>query len=405
MTAVVLKFGGTSVADVERIRHVTQIIAGEKAAGHNVAVVVSAMAGHTNQLDAWAKEINPDSDGSEYDAVVSSGEQVTAGLLALSLQKEGLKARSWQGWQLGINTVSDHSNAAIKRIDAEQLQASLAAGDIAVITGFQGTTDDGRITTLGRGGSDTSAVAVAAAIQAERCDIYTDVDGIYTADPRLAKNAKRLDTISFEEMLELASLGAKVLHPRSVALAMKQKVKLRVVSSFTQGKGTMIVPEEDMLEKPIITGIAHAKDMAKVTLVGVTDKPGIAADIFSLLAEAKISVDMIVQNISSDGKSTDVTFTVQADVLPQAVKLFEEHKNRLTFETLLTDKELAKVSLVGLGMRNHAEIPQKLFRCLADNSINIQAISTSEIRISVLIEMAALDKAVAALHATFELDQ
>lgn len=404
MAVVVQKFGGTSVGSTERIKHVAGLIESTIKKGDQVVVVVSAMSGHTNQLVQWTKDLTHTPDLAEYDAVIASGEQITAGLLALALQERGLKARSFQGWQLGILTDDGHSNALIHEIDLKPIKVSLKKGEIPVITGFQGINQQGRITTLGRGGSDTSAVAIAAAIKAGRCDIYTDVDGIYSADPRLVPKAKKLKTISFEEMLEMASLGAKVLHTRSVALAMKENVKLQVLSSFKKGTGTMVTQNEYHLERTIINGITHNKDVAKIMLVGVADRPGIAADIFELLSKSEVTADMILQNISHDGKSTDLTFTLPKSEAGRVKKLLEKSKTKLTFKKMIVDESVAKVSVTGVGFRYDPDIPAKLFKTLSSRKINIQAIATSEVRISVLIHEKHLATAVKSLHSAFKLD-
>jgi aspartate kinase len=362
------------------------------------------MSGQTNQLVAWVNEISKFYDPREYDAVVSTGEQVTSGLTALALQQHGLKARSWQGWQIALRTDSTHSKARIESIDTEELDRSMRAGEVAVISGFQGLTDDNRVTTLGRGGSDTSAVALAAALKADRCDIYTDVDGVYTCDPRIVTKARKLDKITYEEMLEMASLGAKVLQTRSVELAMNHRVRVQVLSSFEDKPGTMVVDEEEIVEKQVVSGIAYSRDEAKVTLTKVADRPGVAAAIFGPLADAAINVDMIVQNISDDGKATDMTFTVGKADLDRCVKLLNDQKGKLGFVDLKPDPNVVKVSVIGVGMRSHAGVALAMFRTLADKGINIQVISTSEIKISVLIDAQYLELALRALHTAYELD-
>ena len=406
MVCVVQKFGGTSVADAERIRNVALKVKAEYDAGNQVAVVVSAMAGVTNRLVAYCREICEDYSPEEYDVVVSTGEQVTIGLLAMALQAMGLPARSWTGWQLPLVTDEAHSKARIQRVEVEKLKSAMDKGVIPVVAGFQGVTEDGRITTLGRGGSDTSAVALAAALNADRCDIYTDVDGVYTTDPRIVKTARKLDRVTYEEMLEMASLGAKVLQTRSVELAMKYQVNLRVVSSFEdQPVGTTICDEEDIVEKEIISGITYSRDEAKITLAGVHDKPGVSAAIFNAMAEANISVDMIVQSDSPDGKSTDMTFTLAESELKKALDILESSREAIGFNSLLSDSDVVKISVVGVGMRTHVGIARKMFQALSERGINVQAISTSEIKISVLIASEYAELAVRALHAAFNLDK
>ena len=406
MVCVVQKFGGTSVADAERIRNIALKVKAEYDAGNQVAVVVSAMAGVTNRLVAYCREICEDYSPEEYDVVVSTGEQVTIGLLAMALQAMGLPARSWTGWQLPLVTDEAHSKARIQRVEVEKLKSAMDKGVIPVVAGFQGVTEDGRITTLGRGGSDTSAVALAAALNADRCDIYTDVDGVYTTDPRIVKTARKLDRVTYEEMLEMASLGAKVLQTRSVELAMKYQVNLRVVSSFEdQPVGTTICDEEDIVEKEIISGITYSRDEAKITLAGVHDKPGVSAAIFNAMAEANISVDMIVQSDSPDGKSTDMTFTLAESELKKALDILESSREAIGFNSLLSDSDVVKISVVGVGMRTHVGIARKMFQALSERGINVQAISTSEIKISVLIASEYAELAVRALHAAFNLDK
>jgi aspartate kinase len=398
-----MKFGGTSVADLDRIRNVAARVQREVAAGHEVAVVVSAMAGTTNQLVSWCSSLSPMFDAREYDAVVATGEQVTAGLLAIALQNLGLEARSWMGWQIAVDTDGQHGKARINGIEGEELIARLQAGQIPVVAGFQGIGPDNRITTLGRGGSDTSAVALAAALGADRCDIYTDVDGIYTTDPRIVAKAKKLEKITYEEMLELASVGAKVLQTRSVELAMKENVRVQVLSSFIDAPGTMVVDEDEILEQEIVAGIAYSRDEAKVTVRRVPDKPGIAAAIFVPLAEAGINVDMIVQNVAEDG-TTDMTFTVGKTDLDHALASLEGVKPNIGYAEISTDKDVAKLSVVGVGMRSHAGVAGTMFRTLADRGINIQVISTSEIKVSVLIGAEYTELAVRALHTAYGLD-
>ncbi|GGD59569.1 aspartate kinase [Erythrobacter arachoides] len=425
MARIVMKFGGTSVAGTERIRRVANIVraqaAGNGAAGGNqVAVVVSAMAGETDRLVNFCREANPLYDPAEYDVVVASGEQVTAGLLALTLQAMGCPARSWLGWQLPVRTFSAHANARVDEVDAARLLASMAAGEIAVIPGFQGVSEDQRITTMGRGGSDTSAVAVAAAIDADRCDIYTDVDGVYTTDPRIVARARKIKHISFEEMLELASVGAKVLQTRSVSLAMKHSVRVQVLSSFVDDgsppadtlPGTMIVSEMEMqnlleegqVERQTVTGIAHDKNEARVVLTRVPDKPGAVAQIFSPLGDAGINVDMIIQNVGRDKGETDVTFTVPQAELARAQALLEDRQDAIGFNRLITDARVAKISVVGMGMKSHAGVAATMFTALADRGINVQAISTSEIKVSVLIDEDETELAVRVLHTAYGLD-
>lgn len=404
MARIVKKFGGTSVADVEKIQSVARRIKKEVDAGNQVAVVVSAMAGVTNQLVKFVDDINRLHDAREYDVVVASGEQVTSGLTALALQKLGVPARSWQGWQIPVRTDGVHGKARIAEIEADEIIRRMEQGEVAVMAGFQGIGPDGRVTTLGRGGSDTSAVALAAAIKADRCDIHTDVDGVYTTDPRIVPKARKLDKITYEEMLEMASLGAKVLQTRSVELAMKYNVRTQVVSSFTDEPGTLVVNEDEIVEKEIISGIAYSRDEAKVTLTGVADKPGVAAGIFGPLADASINVDMIVQNVSSDGKKTDITFTVGKTDLERALVTVEAHKAQLGYSQVTSDPKVVKVSVIGVGMRSHAGIAQTMFTALADKGINIQVISTSEIKVSVLIAEEYLELALRSLHDAYGLN-
>lgn len=416
MARIVMKFGGTSMAGTERIRRVARIVQRQQAAGHEVAVVVSAMAGETDRLVNFCREANPLYDPAEYDVVVASGEQVTSGLLAMHLQALGCKARSWLGWQLPIHTDDAHSKARIEGIDSEAVLASMASGEIAVIPGFQGLSDKGRITTLGRGGSDTSAVAVAAAIKADRCDIYTDVDGVYTTDPRIVAKARKLKNVTYEEMLELASVGSKVLQTRSVSLAMKEGVRVQVLSSFIDDDapaadtipGTMIVSDEELegldMERQLITGIAADKNEAKVTLTRIADRPGAVAAIFGPLAAANINVDMIIQNIAKDKGETDVTFTVPISDLARTQALLEERKDTIGYYRMLANSKVAKISVVGVGMRSHAGVASTMFRALADRGINIQAITTSEIKVSVLIDEDETELAVRVLHTAYEMD-
>jgi aspartate kinase len=410
MPLLVMKFGGTSVATLDRIRRAAKRVGREVANGYDVIVIVSAMAGKTNELVGWVEETSHLFDAREYDAVVSSGEQVTAGLMALTLQEMDVPARSWQGWQVPLKTTSAHSQARIEEIGTDAINAKFAEGmKVAVVAGFQGISPEGRITTLGRGGSDTTAVAFAAAFGAERCDIYTDVDGVYTTDPRITAKARKLDRIAFEEMLELASLGAKVLQTRSVELAMRYKVKLRVLSSFEDGgetAGTLVCDEEEIMESNVVAGVAFSRDEAKMTLLSVADRPGIAAAIFGPLADAGVNVDMIVQNISEEGR-TDMTFSVPVNQVARAEKAVNaaKAKGEINFHNLDTDTEVAKVSVVGIGMRSHAGVAAQMFRALRDENINIKVITTSEIKISVLIDRKYMELAVQTLHDTFGLDQ
>ncbi len=411
MARIVMKFGGTSMAGMERIRSVAQRVKREAEAGNEVAVVVSAMAGETDRLVNFCREASSLYDRREYDVVVSSGEQVTSGLLAIALQAVGVPARSWMGWQLPIRTSDGHGSARIAAIDTDALNAALATGEVAVIPGFQGVATGERVTTLGRGGSDTSAVAMAAAMGADRCDIYTDVDGVYTTDPRIVPRARKLKRITYEEMLELASVGAKVLQTRSVGLAMKEQVRLRVLSSFLDEEGgvepgTLIVGEEeiDEMERQLITGIAHDKNEAKITLTAVPDQPGAVAAIFSPLAAAGINVDMIVQNVAHSGSSTDVTFTVPAADLARSIEVLNEANGSIGFAELKHDTRVAKISVVGVGMRSHAGVAAEMFRTLGERGINILAITTSEIKVSVLIEEDYTELAVRVLHTAYGLD-
>ena len=406
MELVVQKFGGTSVGDTDRIKNVALKVKKEIDAGNQVVVVVSAMSGVTNQLVKYCQEIAPDYNLEEYDVVVSTGEQVTIGLLAMALQKLGIPARSWTGWQVPVVTDSAFSKARINQIETEGLKACLAAGMVPVVAGFQGINDKGRITTLGRGGSDTSAVALAAVLKADRCDIYTDVDGVYTTDPRFVKNARKLDKVTYEEMLEMASLGAKVLQTRSVELAMKYRVNLRVVSSFEQNPvGTTICDEGDIVEKEIISGITCSRDEAKITLVGVQDKPGISAAVFNAMAQANICIDMIVQSDSSDGTHTDMTFTLPESDLATALNVLEKNQEEIGYRSVISDSDCAKISLIGVGMRTHTGIAQRMFEALSAKGINVQTISTSEIKISVLIASEYAELAVRALHTAFHLEE
>jgi aspartate kinase len=405
MARIVQKFGGTSVGDINRIKNVAQRVKREVDAGNQVIVVVSAMSGATNQLVAWCNEIDSLHDAQEYDVVVSSGEQVTAGLLSIALQSIGVKARSWLGWQVPIETDAAHGKARIGAIDLDAVEQSIDEGHVAVVAGFQGVSHDERITTLGRGGSDTSAVALAAAFGAERCDIFTDVDGVYTTDPRLVTKARKLDKITYEEMLELASQGAKVLQTRSVEMAMNHRVRVQVLSSFVEAPGTMVVDEDEIMEQQIVSGIAYSRDEAKITLRGVADRPGVAASVFGPLADANINVDMIVQNVSHDGRETDMTFTVGKADLQRAVQVLETHLSP-GFESarIVQDSDVVKISVIGVGMRSHAGVALTMFRTLADKGINIQVISTSEIKVAVLIAEEYLELALRALHTAYGLD-
>jgi aspartate kinase len=416
MSRLVMKFGGTSVADIDRIRNVARHVKREVDAGHEVAVVVSAMAGVTNQLVAWCRDAAPLHDAREYDAVVATGEQVTAGLLALVLENMGVNARSWQGWQLPILTSNVHGSARIIDVNgAELIKRFKERGEVAVVAGFQGMhKETGRVTTLGRGGSDTSAVAIAAAIRAERCDIYTDVDGVYTCDPRVVPRAGRLDKIAFEEMLELASQGAKVLQVRSVELGMVHNVRIVVRSSFDKPEdidphgappGTLICDEEEIVEQQVVTGIAFSRDEAQISIREVQDKPGVAAAIFGPLAEANINVDMIVQNVSADGKTTDLTFTVPAGDYQRSLDVIAKAKKAIGYKRLDGATDVAKISVIGIGMRSHAGVAAQAFRALADRSINIRAITTSEIKFSLLIDAAFTELAVRTLHSLYGLDK
>ncbi len=400
---IVMKFGGTSVAGLDRIRNAAQRVKAEVDAGNQVAVVVSAMAGVTNQLVGWCQELSPMFDAREYDAVVATGEQVTAGLTAIALQTLGVDARSWQGWQVAVETDGQHSKARIQGIDGEELLSRMAQGQVPVMAGFQGIGPDNRITTLGRGGSDTSAVALAAALKAERCDIYTDVDGVYTTDPRIVPGARKLNKITYEEMLELASVGAKVLQTRSVELAMKERVRVQVLSSFQDLPGTMVVDEEEIVEQEIVAGIAYSRDEAKITVRRVPDRPGIAAAIFGPLSDAHINVDMIVQNVSADG-TTDMTFTVGKTDFLRAQAVLEEAKKEIGYAEITADQDVSKISVVGVGMRSHAGVAGTMFKTLADEGINIQVISTSEIKVSVLVAAKYTELAVRALHTAYRLD-
>ncbi|WP_341234070.1 aspartate kinase [uncultured Sulfitobacter sp.] len=410
MPVLVMKFGGTSVATLDRIRRAAKRVGVEVSKGYDVIVIVSAMSGKTNELVGWVNETSPLYDAREYDAVVSSGENVTAGLMALTLQEMEIPARSWQGWQVPVKTTSAHSSARIEDIPPANIMAKFGEGmKVAVVAGFQGVSPEGRITTLGRGGSDTTAVAFAAAFDAERCDIYTDVDGVYTTDPRVSAKARKLDKIAFEEMLELASLGAKVLQTRSVELAMRYKVKLRVLSSFEEQSdeaGTLVCDEEEIMESNVVSGIAFSRDEAKMTLVSVADRPGIAAAIFTALSEGGVNVDMIVQNIAEEGR-TDMTWSCPVDQIKRAEKAMDAAKETgdINFHELIADTDVAKVSVVGIGMRSHTGVAAKMFQVLSNEGINIKVITTSEIKISVLIDRKYMELAVQALHDAFELDK
>ena len=415
MARLVMKFGGTSVADLERIRRVGRLVAAEVAAGHRVAVVVSAMAGKTNELVAWtdgagaaAQGLAPSDD--EYDTVVASGEQVTAGLLAMTLRNMGVSARSWLGWQIPIIADDAHGRARIEDIPPEKLAAALDSGEVAVIAGFQGVTRDGRIATLGRGGSDTSAVAIAAALKAERCDIYTDVDGVYTTDPRIETKARKLSKISFEEMLEMASLGAKVLQTRSVELAMAQHMPVRVLSSFVEpgeapGQGTIVCDEEEIVEKRIVSGVAYSRDEAKISVFGLPDHPGVSSEIFGRLADANVNVDMIVQSHARTQDTANMEFTVGKRDAARTIEIMREAQGAIGFDDVAVNEDVAKVSVIGVGMRSHAGVAKTMFGALAEKGVNIQVISTSEIKISVLIDAAYTELAVRALHAAYGLDK
>ncbi len=416
MARLVMKFGGTSVADIERIRNVARHVKREAEAGHEVAVVVSAMAGKTDELVGWTREASPLHDAREYDTVVAAGEQITAGLLSIVLQNMGVDARSWQGWQIPIRTNNAHGAARIEDIDGTLLRERLAMEQVAVIAGFQGIGPDNRIATLGRGGSDTSAVAIAAALEADRCDIYTDVDGVYTTDPRMEPRARRLDKISFEEMLEMASLGAKILQVRSVELAMVHGVRTFVRSSFedpdnvqaghgNQPAGTLICDEEEIVEKPVVTGIAYSKDEAQISLRRVPDKPGISAAIFGPLADNHINVDMIVQSVSEDGSKTDMTFTVAEPDAAKAIKILENNQDAISYQLIQTDSGLTKVSVIGIGMRSHAGVASTAFAALSEKGINIRAITTSEIKFSLLIDADYTELAVRTLHSVYNLNR
>ena len=404
MARIVQKFGGTSVGDVERIKNVALKVKAEIDRGNEVAVVLSAMSGETNRLVGLVNQMGSLYDAREYDSVVATGEQITIGLLALALQDLGVSARSWLGWQVPFHTDDVHAKARIQKIDVDELDKRMKTGEVPVVAGFQGIGPDNRITTLGRGGSDTSAVALAAALGADRCDIYTDVDGVYTSDPRIVTKARKLEKITYEEMLEMASLGAKVLQTRAVEMAMKHGQRLQVLSSFEDKPGTLVVDEEEIVEKELVSGIAYSRDEAKITLVRVSDKPGVAAAIFGPLSDASVNVDMIVQNESVAGKATDLTFTVTQADLERAVKTLEKHSDDIGYEKLHSDANVVKISVVGVGMRSHAGVAQRMFATLAEKGINIQVISTSEIKVSVLIDEEYTELALRALHTAYGLD-
>lgn len=419
MARIVMKFGGTSVANLDRIRHVARLVEAEVEAGNEVAVVVSAMSGETNRLVALVDGLDADSPEQgrklggaiedEYDSIVSSGEQVTSGLLAIALRRRGVKARSWLGWQIPLKTDMAHSKARIAQIESSAIGPSLAAGNVAVIAGFQGVNDSGRISTLGRGGSDTSAVAIAVALKADRCDIYTDVDGIYTTDPRIAKDARRLNRIAFEEMLELASLGAKVLQTRSVELAMNNNLPIRVLTSMAEAgdlnPGTLVCHEDETMEERVVSGVAFSRDEAQITLLSLEDKPGMVAQVCKAMSRANVSVDMIVQGISRSDNAPNLTFTVSERDLDKALAALESSKGHIGFEGVISDKNVTKVSVVGIGMRSHTGVAQTMFEALADRAINVKVIATSEIKISVLIDSEYTELAVRALHSAFELEK
>ena len=404
MARIVQKFGGTSIGDVERIKNVALKVKAEIDRGNEIAVVLSAMSGETNRLVGLVNQMGSLYDAREYDSVVATGEQVTIGLLALALQDLGVPARSWLGWQVPFHTDDVHAKARIQKIDVDELDKRMKTGEVPVVAGFQGIGPDNRITTLGRGGSDTSAVALAAALDADRCDIYTDVDGVYTSDPRIVTKARKLDKITYEEMLEMASLGAKVLQTRAVEMAMKYGQRIQVLSSFEDKPGTLVVDEEEIVEKELVSGIAYSRDEAKITLVRVSDKPGVAAAIFGPLSDASVNVDMIVQNESVGGRATDLTFTVTQADLERALKTLEKHSDDVGYEKLHSDANVVKISVVGVGMRSHAGVAQRMFATLAEKGINIQVISTSEIKVSVLIDEEYTELALRALHTAYGLD-
>ena len=405
MLRIVQKFGGTSVANIEAVRAMAKKVKAEVKHGNEVVVVVSAMAGTTNELVSWANKVGSVQDTPEFDTVVAAGEQITAGLLAMALQETGVDARSRLGWQIPIQTDNSHGKARILGIETKELEEQIKEGEVAVIAGFQGLGLDNRITTLGRGGSDTSAVALAAALKADRCDIFTDVEGVYTPDPRIVAKARKLEQITYEEMLEMASLGTKVLQTRSVELAMNKKVRVQVRSSFSDVPGTLVVDEVEILEKEFVSGIAYSKDEAKITLIRVEDRPGVAAAIFGRLADKNVNVDMIVQNTSEDGKATDITFTVSQNDYQRVRSILEEQCNELGYDRLVTDENVVKISVIGVGMRSHAGVAQRMFKTLAAKGINIQVISTSEIKVSVLISEDYTELALRALHTAYGLDE
>ena len=404
MARMVQKFGGTSVADTDRIRAVAEKVQREVNAGNEVAVILSAMAGVTNQLVEYVDEVSTLYDAREYDTVVSTGEQVTVGLMALVLQDMGIPARSWLGWQVPIRTDGVHGKARIEGIEVAELDKRMKAGEVPVVAGFQGLSVKNRVTTLGRGGTDTSAVALAAALGADRCDIYTDVDGVYTTDPRIVPQAKKLERVTYEEMLEMASLGAKVLQTRAVEMAMKHGQRIQVLSSFEDVPGTLVVDEDEILEQELVSGIAYSRDEAKITLVSVHDQPGVAAAIFGPLSEASINVDMIVQSVSRDGQSTDMTFTVAENDLERAVENLKALQDQLGCDDIMFDSNVVKISVIGVGMRSHAGVAQTMFGTLAEKGINIQVISTSEIKVSVLIDEKYMELALRSLHGAYGLD-
>ena len=404
MARIVQKFGGTSVADVDSIKAAAERVKAMVEGGNEVAVVVSAMAGVTNQLVDWTVAVAPLHDAREYDTVVATGEQVACGLMALALQHIGVDARSWLGWQIPFRTDAVHGKARIEGIDAAELRRRMAAGQVPVVAGFQGLGPDNRITTLGRGGSDLTAVALAAVLEADRCDIFTDVDGIYTSDPRIVAKARKLDKITYEEMLEMASLGARILQTRSVQMAMNHGVRVQVLSPNSGTPGTLLVDEDEIVEKEVVSSIAYSKDEAKITLIRVADRPGVAAAIFGPLSDANVNVDMIVQNVSEDGRATDLTFTVSKSDYQGALKVLEANRDGLGYERLVGDPAVAKVSVIGVGMRSHAGVAQRMFTALAEKGINIQVISTSEIKVSVLIAEEYTELAVRALHTAYDLD-
>ena len=404
MARIVQKFGGTSVADTDRIRAVAEKVKREIDVGNEVAVLLSAMSGVTNQLVAYVDDVSTLYDAREYDTVVSTGEQVTVGLLALVLQGMGIPARSWLGWQVPIRTDNVHSKARIKDIESAELDKQMKAGEVPVVAGFQGLSAENRVTTLGRGGTDTSAVALAVALGADRCDIYTDVDGVYTTDPRIVPHAKKLERVTYEEMLEMASLGTKVLQTRAVEMAMKHGQRIQVLSSFEDVPGTLVVDEDEIVEQELVSGIAYSRDEAKITLVSVRDQPGVAAAIFGPLSEASINVDMIVQSVSGDGESTDMTFTVAENDLERAVETLKALKDQLGCDDIMFDSNVVKVSVIGVGMHSHAGVAQTMFGALAEKGINIQVISTSEIKVSVLIDEEYMELALRSLHAAYGLD-